>query len=84
LGNRPQRAAESLHFTLILSHSYNREQQTDGTALTTFKTTASMPEKYLRAIEAGITHGVADTTNPRRGPYVLLCSTGDCSPSNGR
>lgn len=66
-----------IHFNPILTYSYGAGNQTDGTALTTFKTSASMPEKYLRALEAAMTAGVTDTTNPRRGPYLLLCNTAD-------
>lgn len=64
-----------LHFTPILSHAYAAANQTNGTTLTTFRQTASMPEKYLRTIEKAMTDGVADTTNPRRGPYILICNT---------
>ncbi|HRF96995.1 MAG TPA: hypothetical protein PLZ51_17425 [Aggregatilineales bacterium] len=66
-----------IHFTPILSHTYATANKTDGTTLTSFKATASMAEKYLRTLEAAMTAGVNDTTNPRRGPYVLLCNTGD-------
>ena len=63
-----------LHFNPIIAYGYTAANQTDGTALTSFKATADMPEKYLRAIEAAITNAVADK---RRGPYALLCATGD-------
>jgi len=66
-----------IHFNPILTYAYAAANQTDGTALTTFKTTASMPEKYLRAIEAGMQNAILDTANPRRGPYVLVCSIAD-------
>jgi len=66
-----------LHLNPILGATYAADNQTDGTALTTFKVAASMPEKYLRAIEAAITHAIADATNPRRGPFALLVATGD-------
>lgn len=66
-----------LHLSPILSYAYAAANQTDGTSLTSFKATASMPEKYLRTLEAAITHAVADTSNPRRGPYALLVASGD-------
>lgn len=66
-----------LHFYPLLSYSYKAANQTDGTALTTFAKTASMPEKTLRAFEAAIQNAATDTSNPRRGPYVILCSTAD-------
>lgn len=66
-----------LHFAPILTYSYAAANQTNGTALTTFRQTASMPEKYLRTLEKAMTDGIADATNPRRGPYVLLCNTAD-------
>lgn len=64
-----------IHFNPILTHSYGAANQTDGTALTTFATGASMPEKYLRTFEAAITASRTDTSNPRRGPYDLLVSS---------
>lgn len=66
-----------IHFNPILTYAYAAANQTDGAALTNFKTTASMPEKYLRALEAGMQNGTLDTANPRRGPYVILCSIAD-------
>lgn len=66
-----------IHMTPILTHSYAAANQTDGTALTTFKATASMPEKYLRAIESAISSATTDKTNPRRGPYALVVSGAD-------
>lgn len=50
---------------------------TDGTALTTFKVSDSLPYKYLRTIEAAIQTASTDKTNPRRGPYALVTSSGD-------
>ena len=66
-----------LHLSPILTQSYGAANSTDGTALTSFLVAASMPEKYLRAFEAAITASVGDTSNPRRGPYAILCATGD-------
>src|SRR5690606_18473359 len=37
----------------------------------------TLPEKYLRTIEAAIVDSQDDTANPRNGPYVLLVASGD-------
>lgn len=66
-----------LHFYPILNHSYGANNKTDGTGLTSFKVTASMPEKYLRTVEAAITHSRTDKNNPRRGPYDLVIGSND-------
>lgn len=66
-----------IHMNPILSYSYGSANQTDGTSLTSFRTDAKMPEKYLRTIEQAIINGSTDTSNPRRGPYALLVSTAD-------
>ncbi|RMH11470.1 MAG: hypothetical protein D6698_16350 [Gammaproteobacteria bacterium] len=66
-----------LHLSPILTATYGAGNQTDGTALTTFKASASMAEKYLRAVEAAIEASRTDSTNPRRGPYDLLISSSD-------
>jgi hypothetical protein len=59
-----------LHLNPIISYTYAASNQTaantDGD---------SIAENYLLTIEDAIEAGVADTTNPRRGPYVLLIST---------
>jgi hypothetical protein len=66
-----------IHFSPILTANYGANNLTDGTALTSFKATAKMAEKYQRAIEAAVTAAVGDTDNPRRGPYALLISSAD-------
>jgi hypothetical protein len=38
---------------------------------------ATTTEDWLLTLEAAITHSKADPTNPRRGPYYLLASTGN-------
>lgn len=65
-----------LHLNPFLAHSYGADNQTAGSSLT-FDSNASLPEKYLRTLEAAVTHAVADATNPRRGPYYLLMNTGN-------
>lgn len=66
-----------IHLYPIINHTYPTANVTNGTALTNFRQIASMPEKYLRAIEQAIIDGTTDKKNPRRGPFVLLCSTND-------
>ncbi len=66
-----------IHLYPIISHTYAVANKTNGTTLTTFRQTASMPEKYLRTIEDAIVSSQNDPKNPRRGPYVLLCNVGD-------
>jgi hypothetical protein len=61
-----------IHLYPIISYAYAAANQTaastDGTTLA---------EKYLSTIEDAIVNSRADTSNPRRGPYDLLVSTGD-------
>lgn len=64
-----------IHLNPFLAFAYTAANQTDGGTLT-FDSGATAPEKYLRTIEAAITNSVNDTTNPRRGPYVLLIAPG--------
>lgn len=59
-----------LHLNPILAYSYASSNQT---AAVTSGATAQ--EDYLLTIEAAITAARTDTSNPRRGPYVLLCSS---------
>lgn len=63
-----------VHLNPIISASYTGSNLTTGTGLTTFRTTASMAEKYQRALEAALTTMTQDTVNPRRGPYYILTS----------
>lgn len=59
-----------LHLSPITTFTYAASNQTaantDGD---------SIAENYLLTIEDAIEAGVADASNPRRGPYVLLIST---------
>lgn len=66
-----------VHMDPILSATYTGSSATDGTALTTFLKTASMPEKYMRTLESAIATASSDKTNPRRGPYALLINSAD-------
>jgi hypothetical protein len=63
-----------IHFYPILNYTYIGDNQTDGTSLD-YEDAEILPTRYLRTLEAAITHASDDTDNPRRGPYVLLCST---------
>jgi hypothetical protein len=67
----------AIHFAPILDYNYTGNNVTDGTALTTFRATADLAEKYMRALESAIATASTDSTNPRRGPYVLVCSSAD-------
>jgi hypothetical protein len=66
-----------VQFEPIRTYTYTAANQTDGTALDTFLATASLPEKYLRTLEAAIVASTEDPTNPRRGPYDLVVAAGD-------
>lgn len=63
-----------IHLSPILTYAYGANNQTTGAGVT-YDPNITLPEAYLRTIETGITHGVNDTTNPRRGPFIILCST---------
>lgn len=65
-----------VHLNPILAASY-ASTTTDGTSLTSFRTTEDLAIKYLRTIEQAIADSVNDQDNPRYGPYVLLTSTVD-------
>lgn len=62
---------------IINASGMTGDNATDGTALTSFKVTDSLPYKYLRTIEAAIQTASTDKKNPRRGPYALVSSSGD-------
>lgn len=56
-----------LHLYPILSYSYAAANQTAASAIGT-----PLWEKYIHTLEDAVTNAKADSTNPRRGPYVLL------------
>jgi hypothetical protein len=59
-----------LHFNPILTYSYAAANQT------AFNSTGSTTqEDYLLTLEDAVTNSKADTSNPRRGPYILLISS---------
>lgn len=62
-----------LHFYPILSYSYGAANQTAAHS----SASLTLDELYLRTLEDAITNSVADTSNPRRGPYDLLIATGN-------
>lgn len=63
-----------IHLSPFISNAMTGSNATDGTALS-YVSTESLPERYLRTLEAAVTEATDDTTNPRRGPYALLVST---------
>lgn len=67
------------HFNPILTHTYVARQQTDGTALTSFKADADLEEKYHMTLDAAIVKGRQDDTYRRAGSKVLLCALGNLS-----
>jgi len=62
----------NIHLSPIIDATYAAANQTAASAAG-----ATLVENYLRTIEDAITNSIADTTNPRRGPYTLLVSTSD-------
>jgi hypothetical protein len=66
----------NVHLSPIISANYTGDNVTDGTALTSFRATADLAEKYVKALEAAITTATDEPVNPRRGPYILLMNTG--------
>lgn len=56
-----------LHLNPIVAYSYAAANQTAAVT-----TGATVTEDWLLTLEAGIAASRADTTNPRRGPYILL------------
>lgn len=62
----------NLHLGPIISYSYAAANQTGAVT-----SGATDVEDHLLTLEAAIVASKADTTNPRRGPYSLLISSGD-------
>ena len=61
-----------VHLNPILTFSYAAANQTPANTAG-----ATVQEDYLLTIQDAITNSKTDTTNPRRGPYALLVSSGD-------
>lgn len=59
-----------VHLYPILSYAYGAANQTAAASVG-----STVAEKTLRTLEDAIVAGIDDTSNPRRGPYVILCST---------
>ncbi len=59
-----------IHLSPILTATYTAANQTAAVS-----SGATTVEDYMLTLEAGITSARTDTTNPRRGPYVLLVSS---------
>lgn len=58
-----------LHLSPILTYAYGAANQTAFN-----NTGATVQEDYLLTIEDAIVNSMTDAANPRRGPYVILCS----------
>lgn len=59
-----------LHLYPIISAAYGADNQTPGNTGGT-----TLAEDYYLTVEDAITNSKTDTSNPRRGPYVLLISS---------
>jgi len=59
-----------IHLNPFISYSYGAANQTAANT-----GGDSIVENYLRTLEDAVTNATEDTTNPRRGPYWILCST---------
>lgn len=62
------------HFNPILTYSYAASNQTAASS-----SGSTLEEKYHNTVDDGITNSRADTTYPRRGPYVVICSSSNLS-----
>ncbi|MEL7232859.1 MAG: hypothetical protein AAGK74_00105 [Chloroflexota bacterium] len=58
------------HLSPIISASYSGNNATAASSVG-----STLYEKIANTLDAAITASVTDNNNPRRGPYVLLCST---------
>lgn len=59
-----------IHLNPILTYTYGADNQTAAVT-----GAGSLENNYLRTLEAAVLNAENDTTNPRRGPYILLIST---------
>lgn len=62
-----------MHLDPIISYSYGSGNSTDAASSTAFHKTLSIQEKYVWALKLAIAAMMSDTSNPRYGPYYLLC-----------
>jgi hypothetical protein len=62
------------HFNPILTATYSGTKATAASSLG-----STLVEKTMNTIDAGIAASIADPTNPRFGPYVILCGTANLS-----
>lgn len=65
-----------IHLNPFIAYAYGAANQTTGVGVD-YDPNITLPEAFLRTIELAITNAIADTTNPRRGPYALLVATGN-------
>lgn len=61
-----------VHLSPFTGYAYTNANQTAASAVG-----ATIEEKFLRTLEDAIANSSDDTTNPRFGPFALLCSTRD-------
>lgn len=61
-----------VHLRPFLTFAYTPANQTPASAVGT-----GIVEHYIRTIDDAVISAQQDTTNPRNGPYVLLCAPGD-------
>lgn len=64
----------AVHFAPILAYSYTGNNVTDGTSLTDFRATDRLEDKYARTLDSAVATAGEDSSNPRPGPYILLCN----------
>lgn len=61
-----------LHFSPILTATYAAANQTAASAVG-----STLADKWVSTLQDAITNSSSDTSNPRRGPYVLLINPAD-------
>lgn len=62
----------NLFLAPFIQYAYTSNNQTVASAQGT-----TLNEKRLNTLADAVSHAMDDTTNPRRGPFALLCSTRD-------
>lgn len=58
-----------LHLYPFINYSYGSANQTPASSIG-----STLVEKTMRTLEDAVTNAKTDATNPRRGPYWILCS----------
>ena len=57
------------HLNPILTHSYTSDNQTAASSVG-----STLYEKYANTIDAAVSAAMNDDTNPRTGPFVIICN----------